>query len=105
MTRLVLAVLLFTGCATTGGSSTQYPPTNPDDVGIYLSKTAIPGEYETLAILTSGGQSDLVVPPHYEAARQKAAELGANGIYIYRSSGAMDISSIAIAAIYVKGLQ
>jgi hypothetical protein len=83
---LVLVAVFAAGCVQTQAtrlSSKTYPPISPDQVTIYLSEADIPGVFERVALINTQGESTWTNESQmYNAARKKAAELGANGVLI-----------------------
>lgn len=82
--QILLLLLILSGCVTasvTKLSTDYYPPTLPEDVAIYLSEDEIPGEYDRIALIfTKGDYAATNESGQFKKAREKAAELGANGI-------------------------
>lgn len=88
-TRLFLpvaALLLLAGCVQTQATlldGTTYPPVHEDDVVIYLSEDDIPAEWKAIAIIHAQGEAQLTRESQMlRKARERAGELGANGLLI-----------------------
>ncbi len=83
---LLIAVLFLAGCVQTQATmldNEYYPPVRPDDVVIYLSEADIDGEWKNIAIIHAQGDSQLTRESKMlRKARERAAEIGANGILI-----------------------
>jgi hypothetical protein len=88
MQRLLVPLLLIgvAGCAstriTTLGPGKGRAPISPEEVSIYRTREQVPGKYEEVALIEttqSTGKSDANM---LENMREKAAEVGANGIVI-----------------------
>ena len=106
MKRLV--VLLFLWGAATGCVSTQvtklvskidYPPVSPEEVQVYLNEKDIVHPYEKLAIIHMQGDATWTNEAQLiEAAKKKAAKLGANAIVVNQikepGSGAKIVGAI-----------
>ena len=79
-------LLLLTGCVQTQATMlapSNYAPTNPDEVVLYLSEDDIDGDYEKIAIIHAQGDAQWTRESKMlKAARKRAAEIGANGILI-----------------------
>lgn len=85
---LFAAMLLFSGCITTGytrlDASADYPPVHADDVVIYLDEFDIPGDYEKVALIHAEAPAELTRrSTMFKKMRRQAGKLGANGI-LYR---------------------
>ena len=84
--HLLLIALLLSGCVTanvTQLSNNSYPAIAPEEVTIYLSEEDVPGEFEKVAIIyTKGDHGWTNENQQYNLAKEKAAELGANGVLI-----------------------
>jgi hypothetical protein len=83
------ALLLgMTGCVTTnaamlGMPGEQRPEVEPDRVALYRVASQVPGPYEEVALLNSTGDSDMTNEAGmYESMREKAGEIGANGVIL-----------------------
>jgi len=77
------AVIFLTGCVTasvTRLDNTKREPIDPSQVTIYLEEKDVPAEYEKMAVIDLSAMSGMKEKKIYEKAREKAAEMGANGI-------------------------
>jgi hypothetical protein len=79
-------ILLLAGCVQTQATMLadfDLPPVHPDDVVIYLSESDIVGDWEKIAIIHAQGDSQLTRESNMlRKARERAGEIGANGILI-----------------------
>ncbi|MDQ3288829.1 MAG: hypothetical protein M3Q42_11340 [Pseudomonadota bacterium] len=91
LSRAVLTAalaVLVAGCVTTDAArlstSTAYrPPVPPGYVSLYRTPGQVPRPYEEIALLSSSGDVDFTDQASMiESMRQKAGELGANGIIL-----------------------
>ena len=85
-TLLLTGLLLLSGCIQTQATmlaNTDYPPVHPEDVVIYLDEADIEGDWEKIAIINAQGDSRFTRESKMlEKAREKAGEIGANGLLI-----------------------
>ncbi len=86
-TFLPLAALLFlVGCIQTQATlldGTTYPPVHEDDVVIYLNEEDIAGDWKPIAIIHAQGEAQWTLESQMlRKARERAGELGANGLLI-----------------------
>jgi hypothetical protein len=85
---LIYSIFLLglTGCVQTQATmlaSETYAPTNEAEVTIYLSEADIPGEFIKIAIISAQGESGWTNENQmYNAARKRAAKIGAHGVLI-----------------------
>lgn len=84
---LILFTLSFlTGCISTEVTTlrqSSYTPVHPDAVVIYRSADDIKGKYEELALITTEGDANWTKESKMlEKAREKAGNLGANGLVL-----------------------
>lgn len=81
-----LALLLLAGSVQTQATlldGTTYPPVDPADVVIYLSEDDIPADWKPIAIIHAQGEAQLTTESKMlRKSRERAAELGANGLLI-----------------------
>jgi hypothetical protein len=79
-------LLCLTGCVQTQATmlaSETYAPTNEAEVVIYLSEADIPGEFTKIAIISAQGESGWSNENQmYNAARKRAAKIGAHGVLL-----------------------
>lgn len=79
-------ILGVTGCVTTnaamlGMPGQQRPEVAPENVALYRVASQVPGPYEEVALLNSTGDSDMTdEAAMFESMREKAGEIGANGV-------------------------
>src|ERR1700728_4409123 len=84
---LILCLVgIITGCVSVNisklNTDLKYPPVNPKDVGVYKGDSWI-GMYKVVAVLTVFSDSNLINSDSLiEVMKQKAGELGANGILL-----------------------
>lgn len=82
----ILALGFIVGCVTAEATmlaNESYEPVPVEEVTIYLSVDDIPGEFEKIAIINAQGSSTMTKKKQmYEKAREKAAEVGANGVLV-----------------------
>lgn len=83
----VCLIISISGCVTTNatmvGPARTRASISPYDVVIYRTPAQVPGQYEEVALLHSKGDSYMTDEPKmYTSMKQKAAELGANGILL-----------------------
>lgn len=80
------ALLLLVGCVQTQATlldGTTYPPVHEDDVTIYLNEDNIVGEWKPIAIIHAQGEAQWTRESQMlRKARQRAGDLGANGLLI-----------------------
>ena len=87
-TILYIGLAFVAGCVTTnatmlGTATITRPVINMAAVKLYRTADQVPGNYEEIALLHSKGSwSTTDEPQMYESMRQKAAELGANGVIL-----------------------
>lgn len=82
-----LAVVALSACVSTQatrlGGGTIRPPVPPDQVAIYRTQDQVPGKYEEVALLSSKGDYSMTDEEKmYRSMREKAGEMGANGIIL-----------------------
>jgi hypothetical protein len=84
----LIFLLFLTGCVATEAtmlSNRTYPATMSEDVVIYLEEKDVPGDFEKIAIIHTEGDYEMTSEKQMlEAARRRAAKVGANGILIQR---------------------
>jgi hypothetical protein len=84
----LLWLSLMTGCATTKAhmieTAPRLPPTCAAAVHLFTSSERVPATYQDLALLRVTGNDFAGSGTMFNSLRQKAAELGANGL-VYRS--------------------
>lgn len=84
----LLAVVALSGCVTTnatmlGTASAQRAPVLPQNVALYRTADQVPGEYEEVALLNSSGSSTATDEAKmFESMKEKAGEIGANGVIL-----------------------
>jgi len=82
----ILLAIFVSGCVQTQAtmlSGETYPPTLESEVVIYLSEEEIPGEFKKIAIINAQGESGWTNESQmYNAAKKRAAKIGAHGILI-----------------------
>ena len=84
----LLAVVALSGCVVTnatmlGTASAQRAPVLPENVALYRTADQVPGEYEEVALLNSAGSSTGTNEAKmFESMKEKAGEIGANGVII-----------------------
>lgn len=80
------ALLLLAGCVQTQATlldGTTYPPVHEDDVVIYISEDDIPADWKPIAIIHAQGEAQWTRESQMlRKARERAGELGANGLLI-----------------------
>ena len=80
------ALLLLVGCIQTQATlldGTTYPPVHEDDVVIYLNEADIVGDWKPIAIIHAQGEAQWTRESQMlRKARERAGELGANGVLI-----------------------
>jgi len=83
---LLLAVLFLAGCVQTQATlldDSYYEPLDAQDVVLYLNEADIESEWKNVAIIHAQGDSQWTRESKMlRKARERAAELGANGILI-----------------------
>lgn len=88
--QLMAGSLIFaavTACVSTQavrlGSGPVRPPVPPDKVAIYLDAKQVPGKYDEVALLSSSGDAAMTNEEKmYKSMREKAGEMGANGVIL-----------------------
>lgn len=81
-------ILGMTGCVSTnaamlGMPGKQRPEVAPESVALYRVASQVPGPYEEVALLNSKGDSDMTdEAAMFESMREKAGEIGANGVIL-----------------------
>lgn len=107
--RLLLISSLFCiiGCVSTKLtmlSNVNYPPISPENVTIYLSEKEIPGPYEKVAIIhaewDAGASTEQKM---YEAVRKDAAKIGANGVFVLKTTPESEAEKVASIIIRSTG--
>lgn len=83
----LLVMALISGCVRTNatllGTARGRAALSPEGVAIYRTAAQVPGRYEEIALLHSKGPSTATNEPQmFESMREKAAEVGANGIIL-----------------------
>ena len=106
LNAIALATLL-TGCvsvqATRLGSAKIYAATTPDKVYIYRTAAQVHGKYEEIGILSASGDYEMTSEEEmFKAMREKAAELGANGVILDSLSEPTTGSKIAQALLFTS---
>lgn len=98
---LALACVLLTGCIQTQAtrlSPNQFPAVDPEMVVIYVSEEDIPGEYEKVALIHAQGSSTYTNEANMlNAAKRRAAAVGANGVVLGRVDEASNGAKVAAA--------
>ena len=85
---VLMAAVLLAGCVTTsaamlGTSATARPMLPPEQVALFRVASQVPGRYEEVALLSSVGDSDVTDEAEmFASMKEKAGELGANGIIL-----------------------
>lgn len=84
---LVVMSMSLPGCVRTNatllGTGQGRAALSPERVAIYRTAAQVPGRYEEVALLHSKGPSTATNEPQmFESMREKAAEVGANGIIL-----------------------
>lgn len=105
----VLLLLLVPACVQTNAAvldvTAKRAPICPNGVKIFPDTSAIGGKYEEVAILNSTGESDWTSEEGMlNSQRQKAAELGANGVLFQAINEASAGAKVA-AAIFRTGTE
>ena len=81
-----IAAVVLSGCVSTQVTSlsrNSFPPLHKEDVDIYLTEKDIDGDYEKIGLIHLKGDSDWIDEKDMiDKARERAAELGANGIVL-----------------------
>ena len=114
MKRALLAcsLVLFVGCVTAQvtmlGAPGKYTPIKPEQVQIFLSETDIKVPFEKIALIHAQGESSWTDEKQMlEAARKKAASIGADGVIIGKinepSAGAKVAGAIFGVGVERKG--
>lgn len=89
---IIPSLLLLLGCVTVqvtplGKTSEKRAPLPAKEVAIYRTASQVPGKYEEVALLTASGDYDMTDENQmYEAFRNNAAKLGANGVILDATS-------------------
>ena len=84
---VVLSLVVLAGCVSTQatrlGAGPLRPPVSPDRVMIYRTAEQVPSKYEEVALLSASGDHSMTSEEQmYQSMRQKAGEMGANGIIL-----------------------
>lgn len=106
---VVLPLLVLPACVQTNAAvldvTAKRAPICSDGVKIYPDTSSIGGRYEEVAILNSTGESNWTSEEGMlNSQRQKAAELGANGV-LYQAINEASSGAKVAAAIFGTGTQ
>lgn len=101
-------LVLLSGCVNTSavqlGTPGQFPPTDPEQVQVFLTEADVKVPFEKVALINAEGNYQYANDERMiKAMKKKAAELGANAIIIGEFKDPSTASKVANAVLGVGG--